>query len=91
MQKLHEDKQSSEHGVLAEKCCDVIDVLISTKPSRALLYIARLEDEGRKSGFGNKSELVYRLGKGIDSRYILVVTGVCGTLCGSNLSVSKVQ
>ena len=47
MQKLHEDK-SSEHGVLAEKCCEVIDVLISTKPSRALLYIARLEDEGRK-------------------------------------------
>ena len=51
MQKLYEDKQSSEHGVLAEKCCDVIDVLISTKPSRALLYIARLEDEGRKCTF----------------------------------------
>ena len=47
VQKLHEDKQSSEHGMLAEKCCDIIDVLISTKPSRALLYIARLEDQGK--------------------------------------------
>ncbi len=43
--RLNEDKQSTVSG-LAEKACDIIYILISNKPSRALLHIAQLEEPG---------------------------------------------
>ncbi len=48
--RMLQGEERSNGGDLAplvEKCCDIITLLISTKPSRAMLHIATLEDKGQ--------------------------------------------
>ena len=47
LQRLSEEKQPIEYVNLVDRSADVFSLLIETQTSRALLYIARLEDPGR--------------------------------------------